>query len=112
MKQLKTKEELIGKTITNVRETDNLTMLQFEDEFVILRAEYYGDLYPQIEIDEEDFSTTPNTNNYYILFELGLLSEKEYEIIHEEEINKHIIAKQESDFQTFLKLKEKFESNE
>lgn len=72
MKQIKEEEHLKFKTIKKTGYSYNKLFLFFTDDtFCIFSGSGWGDF--DVEINNEDFETEPNTGNYADLKEIGLI---------------------------------------
>lgn len=103
MNQIKSYEEVEGKTIKTIRIFGSYINLIFQDNtFAILSTS----------IDKEIFIDTEDWNlflNYQEAYQLGIISEKEMQDLEERDLKRYEEEESKREYEFYLKLKTKYE---
>ncbi len=107
MKQLFEDQDLTGKTIKKAEFIqDDKFFLLFDQSFCILKCVGWDDRV--MEIDNEDYSLTPNAYNCKELFQLGLIDEKTKNEIVKAYQNKNDNLIKEKELKKLAELRKKY----
>lgn len=107
MKQIKNMEEIAGKTIARTAYSDNNLFFFFTDNtFTIARGCGWEE--KDVEISDDDYDLNPNDYNLYELFEIGILTEKEYDNLREVKVKRNQEKQMQNELAKLDELKIKY----
>lgn len=106
MEIIRNLNDIIGKTIQNVTNLDNVTCLFFTDNTVLIHFISSG-----YEPGDYDLDLTWDSDDFLIdeQFKLGFITKTEYENLVKEAKHNLEVQMEKEQYQEYLKLKAKFE---
>ena len=102
MKQLISKEEIMGLTITNVKELESKLAIIFDGSYILFSVDQGW------ESGDEAIEVFTDTPNDFILFQVGVITEQEYEASKRKQHEQWQKRQEATELATYNRLRKKY----
>lgn len=102
MEQLQSSEVIVGQTIVKVMELDSLLAIIFEDSYILYKVNR------GYESGDEAFEVYTDKPKDYVLMQMGLMTEEEYNKRSQEYTEKFKKQQEASELATYRRLHKKY----